>query len=103
MVKLTLQLQSAYVMTRGQHLPRSVNPESCPFNLLLEVPCRRASETLFFLDGSSEVDARDQNKACTEQRGISAASSEKWPPPVLITSYCYGYLHAEAWALSRAF
>lgn len=44
----------------------------------------------------------DQNKAWTRQQGIAAACSANGPP-VLITSYCYGYLHAEAWVLSSAF
>lgn len=57
---------------------------------MLDMPCRFCAA----------IFARDQNKPWTQQQGISA---DQAPPPVLITSYCYGYLHAEAWALSKAF
>lgn len=46
--------------------------------------------------------AWDQNMAWTPQQGNAATRSANGPPE-LVTSYCCGYLHAEPWALSRAF
>lgn len=55
-----------------------------------------APAQLLPLPGSSANDVLDQkNKARTRQQGITAACRANGGPLVLITSYCYGYLHTE--------
>lgn len=81
----------------------SYKSRSYPSNLLLEVPCRlskRGSAAIFWIiRGWCCLGSKPGTNGHTPAEHSCSANG----PPVLITSYCYGYLHAEAWALSRAF